>query len=84
MAYIEQWDSQALGKLLQRGSMAVREIMESVERDQFELAIAEAWVESALERLHREDGRLERVDSLQHHRRWAQRGGRSDRTLRCQ
>jgi hypothetical protein len=37
-------------RLMQRGSMTVGEIMESVERGRFELPIARAWVESALER----------------------------------
>jgi hypothetical protein len=50
MADIEQWDGHALGKLIQRGSMTVREIMESVESDQFGLPIAEAWVANGLER----------------------------------
>ena len=35
---------------MQRGSMTVREIMESVESDQFGLPIAEAWVANGLER----------------------------------
>jgi hypothetical protein len=49
-ADIEQWDGHALGKLMQRGSMTVREIRESVESDQFGLPIAEAWVANGLER----------------------------------
>ena len=49
-ADIKQWDRQALEKLMQRGSMTVRELRESVERAPFELPIAQAWVESALER----------------------------------
>ena len=50
MADIERWDRHALEKLMQRGSMTVGEIKESVESDQFGLPIARAWVESALER----------------------------------
>jgi hypothetical protein len=50
MAEIEQWDGHALGKLMQRGSMTVREIRESVESDQFGLLIADAWVANGLER----------------------------------
>jgi hypothetical protein len=50
MAEIEQWDRHALGKLMQRGSMTVGEIMQSVGSDQFGLPIAHAWVASALER----------------------------------
>lgn len=50
MADIEQWDGHALEKLMQRGSMTVREVRESVERDPFELPIARAWLASALER----------------------------------
>jgi len=47
---IERWDRRALEKLMQRGSMAVGQIMESVESDQFGLPIAQAWVADALER----------------------------------
>jgi len=47
---IEQWDGHALKKLIERGAMTVREIMESAEIDQFTLPIAHAWVESASER----------------------------------
>ncbi len=47
---IERWERPALQKLIARGSMTVREIMESAETDQFALPIAQAWVESALER----------------------------------
>jgi hypothetical protein len=50
MAEIEQWDGHVLGKLMQRGSMTVGEIMESVESDQFGLPIAQAWVANGLER----------------------------------
>ena len=50
MTDVERWDSQALEKLLQRGSMTVAEITEAVEPGQFELPIARAWVASALER----------------------------------
>jgi hypothetical protein len=50
MADTEQWDRHVLEKLMQRGSMTVREIMESVASEQFELLIVQAWVESALER----------------------------------
>ena len=50
MADIEQWDRHVLKKLMQRGSMTVREIRESVERGPFELRIAEAWVAKGLER----------------------------------
>ena len=50
MAEIKQWDRHALEKLMQRGSMTVGEIKESVESDQFGSAIARAWVERALER----------------------------------
>ena len=48
----------------------MREIIESAEIDQFALPIAQAWVEGALERgfIAKTDG-LERVGSLQHHRR---------------
>jgi hypothetical protein len=46
----EQWDRHVLGKLMQRGSMTVGEIRESVERDQFGLPIARAWVTNGLER----------------------------------
>jgi hypothetical protein len=53
---IEQWDGHALRELTRRGSMTVREIMESVESDQLELPIAQAWVESALERGYIETG----------------------------
>ena len=57
--------------------MTTREIKESVEIDQFDLPFAQAWVESALEGgLIAKTGRLERVDSLQHHGRWAERGPR--------
>jgi hypothetical protein len=47
---IERWDGHALEKLMQRGSMTVGELMESVESDQFGLLIAEAWVAYGLER----------------------------------
>jgi hypothetical protein len=47
MAEIEQWDGHVLGKLMQRGSMTVSEIRESIERAPFELPIAQAWVERA-------------------------------------
>jgi hypothetical protein len=47
---IEQWDREALERLMQRGSMTVGEIMESDEGDRFELPLAQAWVESALGR----------------------------------
>jgi hypothetical protein len=47
---IEQWERRALQTLIERGSMTLHEIVESVELDQFELPIAQAWVESALER----------------------------------
>ncbi len=47
---IEQWERRALQKLIERGAMTLRELMESVEIDQFALPIAQAWVESALER----------------------------------
>ncbi len=47
---IEQWERRALQNLIERGAMTLREIMESVEIDQFALPIAQAWVESALER----------------------------------
>ena len=50
MADIEQWDRHALAKLMQRGSMTVGEIKESVESDQFGSPIAQAWVERALAR----------------------------------
>jgi hypothetical protein len=84
-AEIEQWDGHVLGKLMQRGSMTVGEIMESLESDQFGFAdrpgVGCKWVGA---RLDREDGRVERVDSLGHHGRWPERGRRSDRTLRCQ
>jgi hypothetical protein len=74
-----------LEKLMQRGSMTLSEIRESVERDQLggcrSPSMGCEWIGA---RLDREDGRVERVDSLQHHRRWSERGGRSDRTLRCQ
>ena len=50
MSEIEQWDRHVLGKLMQRGSMTVGEIMESVESDQFRLLIAQAWVANGLER----------------------------------
>jgi hypothetical protein len=49
-AEIERWDGHVLEKLMKRGSLTLGEIMESVERDQFELPIARAWIESALER----------------------------------
>jgi hypothetical protein len=49
-AEIEHWDSQALKNLIERGSMTAGEIVESVDHDQFELPIAQAWVESAPER----------------------------------
>jgi hypothetical protein len=49
-AEIEHWDSQALKNLIERGSMTVGQITESVEPDGFELPIAQAWVASALER----------------------------------
>jgi hypothetical protein len=49
-ADIEQWDHEALEKLMQRGSMTVGEIMESLESDQFGLLIAQAWVANGLER----------------------------------
>ena len=49
MADIEQWDRRALEKLMQRGSMRVGELKESVAIDQFWSPIAQAWVESALE-----------------------------------
>jgi hypothetical protein len=49
-ADIEQWDRQALERLMERGSMTVGQITESVEPDGFELPIAQAWVASALER----------------------------------
>ena len=49
-ADIEQWDRQALERLIERGSMTLAEITGAVEADQFELLIAQAWVESALER----------------------------------
>ncbi len=35
---------------MQRGSMTVREIMESVESDQFGLPLAQAWVANAVAR----------------------------------
>ena len=47
---IEQWERRALQTLIERGSMTLREIVESVEIDQSELPSAQAWVESALER----------------------------------
>jgi hypothetical protein len=47
---IEEWDGHALQKLRQRGSMTLDEIMESAQSGQFELPLAQAWVESALER----------------------------------
>jgi hypothetical protein len=50
MAEIEQWDGHALGKLMQRGSMTVGEIVESVQSDQLGLLIARAWVANGLER----------------------------------
>ena len=50
MADIEQWDGHALEKLMQRGSMTVREVRESVESGPFGLPIAQAWVERALDR----------------------------------
>jgi hypothetical protein len=50
MADIERWDGHVLGKLMQRGSMPVREIRESVKSDQFGLLIAQAWVATGLER----------------------------------
>ena len=50
MADIEQWDRRALEKLMQRGSMTVGQIMESVESDQFGLPLVQAWVANALER----------------------------------
>ena len=46
---IEQWERRALQTLIERGSMTLREIKESVAIDQFALPIAQAWVESALE-----------------------------------
>ena len=49
-ADIEQWDRQALERLMGRGSMTVGQITESVESDGFELPIAQAWVASALAR----------------------------------
>ena len=49
-ADIEQWDRQALERLMEHGSMTVGQITESVEPDQFEQPIAQAWVVSALER----------------------------------
>jgi hypothetical protein len=48
---IEHWERRALRKLIQRGSMTLREITESVEIDEFALPVARAWVESALERV---------------------------------
>jgi predicted transcriptional regulator len=50
MADIEQWDGHVLEKLMERGSMTVREVMESIESAQLGLPTAQAWVESALER----------------------------------
>jgi predicted transcriptional regulator len=47
---IEQWDRHALEKLMENGAMTVREIMGSIDIDQFEDATAQAWVESALDR----------------------------------
>ena len=47
---IKQWDRHALEKLMQRGSMTVGEIMESVESGPLGLPIAQAWVANALER----------------------------------
>jgi hypothetical protein len=57
-ADIERWDRHVLEKLMQRGSMTLSEIRESVERDQFELPIAQAWVADGLERglIARTDG----------------------------
>ncbi|MEO8690578.1 MAG: hypothetical protein ABI611_20460 [Solirubrobacteraceae bacterium] len=49
-AEIERWDRHMLEKLMQRGSMTVRELMESIEARPVELPIAQAWVASALER----------------------------------
>ena len=47
---IERWDRHALEKLMQRGSMTVGEVRESVESDQFGLPIAQGWVSTGLER----------------------------------
>ena len=46
----ERSERRALQKLIERGSMTLREIKESVEIDQFDLPFAQAWVESALQR----------------------------------
>ena len=47
---IERCDRRTLQKLIERGSMTLREIMESAEIDQFAMPVAQAWVDSALER----------------------------------
>ena len=47
---IEEWERRALQKLIERGSMTVGEITESVESGPSELPIAQAWVERGLER----------------------------------
>jgi hypothetical protein len=47
---IERWDRRALQQLIERGSMTLGEIMESSDIDQFAMPLAEAWVQTALER----------------------------------
>lgn len=48
--HVEPWERRALQMLIERGSMTLREITESVEMDQVGWPIAESWVERVLAR----------------------------------
>jgi hypothetical protein len=47
---IEHCDRRTLQQLIERGSMTLRDIMESAEIDRFPTPLAQAWVDSALAR----------------------------------